>query len=583
MSKKISKWIGVLLIGILAVSFLSLAASAQLGPGKKPPVERTIEIECPVYFGFELKDLPPYREFLDTLYNYGPRGNSSSWYLKWLGMIRSFETAYPSITIIPVNDPFWHGEAAEELMTNLAGGTAPAYYPVDLLGGLRTAASKGLIADVTDWVEKWPAKKYLSEKTLAAMQYNGRYYGFPNARGAWDMGVAFRKDWFEEAGLFNAEGYPEPSTDWTVTDFIKYAQKFTDPKKDRWGTVVPLKAGSDDWYTRLWEFSYLVPFALPDPSGQNTYVSALDTEQSKRLLQLNHDLVWKYKCAIYGTEIENWGDALKLFKDSKLGMTVTYGPSFLARHSSGHTVEEAGWAVATAIRDGEGVLVPYRDVFGCAPLPKGPQKTRINSIGTPWLYGINPMMSKEETQAAFEWLNWMEVVQTEGWALQYAMEAGLILNVLMDQRGLKLPLASEIPFKPSAPTVFPLAGAMSWMEKMELDNPSTARARKSILKDPDFAIPESYGLSIPDRAAYFDIVKMAVSEAVTKEDADIDAIAEKYAKMANRGPFKGKEEAVTKENWKAYWTDFAAFCKNNFPEYYEKVLMDELWEKVKVW
>ena len=76
---------------------------------------------------------------------------------------------------------------------------------------------------------------------------------------------------------------------------------------------------------------------------------------------------------------------------------------------------------------------------------------------------------------------------------------------------------------------------------------------------------------------------MAVSEAVTKENPDIDAIAEKYAKMANRGPFNVKEKGVTKENWKAYWTDFAAFCKKNFPEYYEKVLMGELWEKVKVW
>ena len=582
MSRKISKWIGILLVGSIAFSFLSLAAFAQLGAGKKPPVERTIEIKCPVYFGFELKDLPPYRQLLDTLYSYGPRGNTSLWYMGWLYSMRAFEVAYPSIRIIPVNDPWWDTEAAERLMTNLAGGTAPAYYPVNLLGGLRTAASKGLVADITDLVKQWPVAKNFSEKTLAVMKYKGRYYGIPMFRGGWDVGLAYRKDYCKEAGIFDEKGNPGPSTNWTITDFIDICQKLTNPKKKIYGTVIPLHKGSSDWYSRLWEFSYLVPFALPDPTGKNTYISALNTQQSKRLLQLNHDLVWKYKCATYGTEIENWGAALQLFKDGKIATTITWsGPSFLARHCSAKTVEEAGGMVATTIKDGKEVLVPYSEVIGGAPLPKGPQGTRTNAIRPPDLYGINPLMSKEQIWAAFEWLNWMNAVM--GWEMQMRVDVDRRLTrKLMNQRGVKLP-EKRLEFSLNCPTMYPVSGAKSWLEQMEINNPSTARARRAILADPSAPLPEVYGLSIPNRSSYFDIVKMAVSEAVTKEDADIDAIADKYAQMANRGPFKFKDKEITKENWKEYWTDFAEFCQKNFPEYYEKVLMGELWKKVKVW
>ena len=582
MSKKISKCLGILLIGGLLVSFLSLSSFAQLGAGKEPPVERTVEIKCPVYFGFSLEDLPPYRQLLDTLYDYGPRGGSSAHFIGWLLSMRTFEVAYPNIRVIPVNDPFWHGEAEEELMTNLAGGTAPAYYPTWLLGGLRTAASKGLIADITDLVEQWPIKDTFSEKTLAVMKYKDGYYGVPTFRGGWGSGLAYRKDFCKEAGIFDEQGNPGPSTDWTITDFIDICQKLTDPKKKRYGTVIPLHAGSADWYYRLWEYSYLVPFALPDASGKNTYVSALDSEQSKRLLKLNHDLVWKYECATYGAEIENWGAALQLFKDGKLGTTITWsGPSFLARHCSAKTVEEAGSMVATAFEDGEQVLVPYSAVIGGAPLPKGPQGTRSNAIDPPDTYGINPMMSEEQIQAAFEWLNWMNAIN--GWAI--SMREGVdrrLTRKLMNETGLKLP-DKRPEFALNTPTYYPISGAKSWLEQMQINNPSTARARKAILADPTAPLPEVYGLSIPNRSSYFDIVKMAVSEAVTKENADIDAIAEKYARMANRGPFKYEDEEITEENWKNYWTDFAEFSKENFPEYYEEVLMDELWKKVKVW
>jgi ABC-type glycerol-3-phosphate transport system substrate-binding protein len=104
----------------------------------------------------------------------------------------------------------------EALLVAISGGTAPSFYPADVLGEwdeeLVLASEKsGLAADVTDQIAQNDLEAKLADYCLAlwkTKEVEGRHYALPYGYNCGD-GIHYRIDLIKEAGL------EEPTVDWT--------------------------------------------------------------------------------------------------------------------------------------------------------------------------------------------------------------------------------------------------------------------------------------------------------------------------------------------------------------------------------
>lgn len=603
MFKKIFKifYCSVITLSVLTLVCSSVFAGSVTGGIKEVPatkikagqiIKRDVEITVPVYISEwneeEWQKKGGMRYLLDTtcLFREGdePAGpGASGLVFAYLYAIERFQYAYPEYRVLPT---YWGPQETEKLMSMLAAGEAPSCFPADWLGGLTTCVDKKAAADLTDFWKVWPQADKIPERIRVEAQRKGRYYGFPFYSGAWDTALTYRWPWLADAGIFDEEGNPAPPKDWTYLDYAKILQKITNPKKKKWGTAIALGGTGfqmSNPYNYLWEYSFAVPRVLPDPSGKNTYVSGLDTKASKELMQFCHDLVWKYKAALWGTDIDNQKVCDLFTNDS-----ICFGRYNAASWAARHTIAFSGKDLVQR-RNGVMTKVSRRDVMRTVPLPRGPHGTRLNTItgGTYWV--INPYQTKEQIQATFEWLNWYEVIMGREVHNQMRDTDSRLTRKILSERlpALKAGKRPEIylPEKRPTPTliapcIYPRAGVKPWIEQMKI-LPGAAETRKITMTDPMKPLLLAYGLTISNEKSMMNLMETAVEEAVVNEDADINAITKKYVDLINRGPLHYKDKSITTEKLKAYWTAVMDFYKKNFPDYYEA--NSELWKRVKVW
>jgi len=596
------RWISIVLGVCLSVALAGNFALADIGGVKEVPasevkagqiIKKTVEITSPIYYSPDKWDEEGWQEKggLRYLIDTSPLWREEGWPrgaseigLLWMFAftIDTFQYTYSEYRVKPVEWDRYRDK--EKLMAALAAGTAPSCFPADWLGGLSTCVNKRVAADLTEYWEKWPLAKKLPERVRVESQRGGRYYAFPKYDGAWDSAIVYRWRWFKNAGIFNAEGEPAPPKDWTYLDFAKILQKLTNPKKKKWGTAIQIgqkgNFGTGNPYNYLWQYSFAVPRVLPDPSGKNTFVSGFDSKPSKELLQFIHDLVWKYKAVLYGTDVD-----YHTFRDSDTVCLGEYtGASWAARHAG----VPFKW-----VEEREGIAKPYPmgEVARVAPLPKGPHGTRLNSItGAGFYWVINANQTKEQIQATFEWLNWYEFIY--GRYLQNIFKNAQLplfwktlekrLSALKEGKHPEVILPEGMrPGKLNAPTLVPIPGVKPWIEQMEINLPTSSIARKITMADPMAPSPIAYSLAITNEGSMMKLMGKATEEVIVNKDADIDAIAKKYADLISKGPLRYKDKTITKENFKNYWTAVMEFYRKNFPEYYEA--NTELWKRVKVW
>jgi hypothetical protein len=144
----------------------------------------------------------------------------------------------------------------EALLVAISGGTAPSFYPADVLGEwdeeLVLASEKsGLAADVTDQIAQNDLEAKLADYCLAlwkTKEVEGRHYALPYGYNCGD-GIHYRIDLIKEAGL------EEPTVDWTWEDLRNLAKALTTDEikgigMHTWGLGLPLAA--EGWgYTVL--------------------------------------------------------------------------------------------------------------------------------------------------------------------------------------------------------------------------------------------------------------------------------------------------------------------------------------------
>lgn len=167
----------------------------------------------------------------------------------------------PNVRLKHVNIDIW---TQDVMVTAVTGGTAPAIYSSNALGGwdqtaILAAFRQGLGADVTSLLQKSQIIDKLADYCRPVWEsmwkVDGKYYGVPSGYGVSD-GMFYRRDLIEEAGL------EAPSPDWTWWDVRRYAKALTSGHRKGWGTPnwgLAVALGSDG-------FSFLSQIPAPDTS-----------------------------------------------------------------------------------------------------------------------------------------------------------------------------------------------------------------------------------------------------------------------------------------------------------------------------
>jgi len=471
-----------------------------------------------------------------------------------------FEKAYPNVKIQPVQWKMWGPKAGERLRAALAAGTAPSFYACvySELGGPQGMINEGLMADITDLVNKWDQKDYIARVVWQAGWRGDRCYGIPHRLSSY-LFMAYRKDWFKEAGIFNSKGMPAPENDWNWSDFQEIAKKLTNPKVKHWGTA--LAAVPADGF-RYISHSFGAPMMMPDKSGKYTWRAAFNLPVTVRILEMYKNMVWKDKTAITGG---SWGfsDSRNAFRASQVGMSI-------------YNLNDAwGWVGLHRIEPTEKA---FEELVGLAPLPRGPEGVRV-PIVVPFIFGINPTQTPEEIEATFNWMTYL-------FAGPYTTLGNVIhglYNPRFAERGVgnnRIPYRVPMAFVNDPEThkviryyIDPYAGTPD--DYIEIT--------KLVESEPVEPVVNEYNMWEPNVIAFNTALQAAISKVLTDPNADPKTELDKAADVANKTALNVKLKGVTKENMKNYYTALGDFYKKNFPKYYQEVYK-ELFEKYyKVW
>jgi len=548
------KLVGVLIIASLTLSLLGIGA---FGGQKVEWKDRKVEITVsPMYNWFLDKTL---LELMSTDLM------SLNWTeLYYVLSTQLFLTTHPNIRInFRASQDGWGGGSwagisnKEKLMTAFASGEAPATYMLNVLGDPQSLIYEGYAADITEFVNQWDMKDFLVKNRWglwSPVWKDGRCYGIPHY-GYTGTVVGYRKDWFQEAGIFDSQGEPGPSVDWRISDFLAICQKVANPKKQRWAISI---SGSQDFAEQIFQ-SFGIPLLIPDPTGEYTWKSTLNIPEAQPIFDFYKELVWNQKSVLTSTGAAPLGPGMD-FVGGKLAMVFTSTGSFCWRagHSTDYLSGPSFYHVAGTPEE-----MPMYKSCGIVPFPKGPEGVRINSTRATY-WAVNPTLTKEQQKAAWEWLSW-EIPNN---APRNFIGISAVLTYLQKDH-VAAGNPQTYPAPPYVPFYFPKDIIPKWAERMDiLDN------------DPAEPKPSAYGLmvlGIENQLTPF------IETIISDPKANIEKEAEAAANRINNGVLDYRVEGQSIESYKKYYTDLATFYKENFPEYYEGTFK-KLFEKYyKVW
>ena len=269
----------------------------------------------------------------------------------------------------------------EALLVAISGGTAPSFYPADVLGEwdeeLVLASEKsGLAADVTDQIAQNDLEAKLADYCLAlwkTKEVEGRHYALPYGYNCGD-GIHYRIDLIKEAGL------EEPTVDWTWDDLRNLAKALTTDEikgigMHTWGLGLPLDA--EGWgYTVLRN-------RLPAPETS-----------------------WNWKWD-FTTSGEEWADRIAWFRsmmfedqsiladiameDDEIDAQFIQGTVAMSNNNSTyHTRSPSPSVELSMARAADELGKPIEEVFGYMPHPVGNNGFNATSWGQMDTMALNP-------------------------------------------------------------------------------------------------------------------------------------------------------------------------------------------------
>ena len=429
-----------------------------------------------------------------------------------------FRTTHLKIGIKPVLKNYWAGTGMQQLLTDLAGNTAPAIFPA--IGDDPTPyAQQNLVADLTPFAGKWSPWAKLPASLQNVATVDGKVYALPadKARG---YGVVYRSDIFQSAGV------TPPSQDWTVDDFVTICKKVADPSKKLWA-ISMLTSQWPSWYFDEWAQSFGVPlsmFAVPSKDG--TSFGMPPAEELARVLTFYKNLVFTDKSALAGME-EDYSTMMADIVTGRTAMGVRQTAQmgdFFAH------VGTAGFIQANQV--------------GLLPMPVGPEGLRNYDVGSNF-YCIDSRFKGADLQAAWDTLTYFLGGPGEQIFLAVQAAGTGIPASLPVYEGLALPpaLATRVPAQ--------------WM--------SATTVAVGV------PIPPSPGqFGIPDRnfSKVKDTIDPFIQAVLVNAGADPLDQAKKMADTVTATLYSQPFQGLTKDKWHAYYAALGKYYQQSYPKYY---------------
>jgi arabinogalactan oligomer/maltooligosaccharide transport system substrate-binding protein len=217
-----------------------------------------------------------------------------------LSILNGFMKQNPDIKVQANQIKFDEGDARVRFKTLSQEGKAPDIMRLDI-GWVSEFASSNYLAPIDELITQEDRNDYL-EKQLEFNTYQGKLYGVPQVTDC--LVLFYNKRLFKESGV----NVPE-----TVEDFVKVAQKLTNPKENRYGFF--LRTDSYWFQTFLWAFGG----GLIEDNGN----IVINSKESIESLNYCYDLIHKYKISpTVGIEKEEYTNMRTGFKFGNYAMIV---------------------------------------------------------------------------------------------------------------------------------------------------------------------------------------------------------------------------------------------------------------------
>ena len=249
-------------------------------------------------------------------------------------------------------------------------------------------ATKGLYVELTDWLPTVVdlatihprAAKYLCEYP----EGSNRWYAAPCETDA--IGLAYRKDWFDDAGeraAFQQKFGRELAVPATWQEFKQVAEFFQRPDAKRYGCAMPSDRAYDGLTMGVQNFLWSFGGRWHDEQS-NKVVGFLDTPGTVEGIEFFKSLL---PLGPKGAERLDYGQVLEAFTNGSTAMLLNYFAFF------------------------PGIHAQYGDKVGFAVVPAGPQG-RVASLGGQGM-SISTKIPAEQQELAKRFIAWFMKRETQ--------------------------------------------------------------------------------------------------------------------------------------------------------------------------
>ena len=307
-----------------------------------------------------------------------------------------FMEKYPGIRLNVITH---EGDPGNDYFQAIASGTAPDTVLVSR-AMLPRYIDAGILLDLTGYVENWKDKDSFGKQYLERGERGGKIYGIPTGLSI-PMVLGYNKRLFRETGLKDAPANWE--------EMLNYARKLTNIRKQQYGFGM-LSAQWTDWW-----FQFFVWQAGGDLTHKNTDETLTLTFTDPAVMKAADF----YKALAKARVIQNdltmdFESLIKNFAAGRFGMTIM-------------GCDAPTWLISLGMK---------AEDLGIAVLPAGPAGKSVASVSGSH-FVINPRISKEKQDAAWEYIKWQTTREFLSEELKDFEASGVVNPVICERTDLK--------------------------------------------------------------------------------------------------------------------------------------------------
>jgi multiple sugar transport system substrate-binding protein len=287
------------------------------------------------------------------------------------GYVKTFNEKHPNVEVIPA----YYKYATDTFVSLAESGNLPTIFdtwftePKKLING-------GFVADITDELKARGWDTAMNPSIRDMLSKDGRIYGLP--RDGYALGLMLNVELFEEAGLVDANGYPQYPKTWA--ELAETAKTIKD-KTGQAGFCLLAKDGAGGWHFSNIAWGFGATFTL-EKDGK--YVANVNSPEAIAAMDYVKSLKWDYDVLTADPTNEDWGTGF-----GALG-TGTAAMYMAANDAVNQPTQVNGLPV---------------DKLSIVPIPAGPKGQYSLSGGTPYMFSKDA--TPEQINAALDYLEIM--------------------------------------------------------------------------------------------------------------------------------------------------------------------------------